>query len=59
MIAAHHSQEKRGIFSELQLLELLMLPKFVQKENMKLMKKPMKLKNLKNLLFLDAKSFKV
>ena len=59
LIAALHSQEKKDIFLELPLLELLMLPKFAQKDNLKLMKKLKKLKHLKNLLFQDLKNLKV
>jgi len=59
LIAALHSQEKKDIFLELPLLELLMLPKFAQKDNLKLMKKLKKLKHLKNLLSQDLKNLKV
>ena len=59
LIAALHSQEKKDIFLELPLLELLMLPKFAQKDNLKLMKKLKKSKYPKNLLSQDLKNLKV
>jgi len=59
LIAALHSQEKKDIFLELPLLELLMLPKFAQKDNLKLMKKLKKSKHPKNLLSQDLKNLKV
>ena len=56
LIAVLHSQEKKDIFLEQPLQESHMPQKFAQKENTKLMKKQMKSKNQKNLLFQDVKN---